>query len=337
MFMILAHHFVTIPLYYSANGDYTSFKALFLTLFGLWGKTGINCFLMITGYFMCKSDITLRKFLKLILEIMFYHVVIFGVMLLFGQETISPMRLLHVIMPVWGFETNFTSCFIGFWLTIPFLNILLHNMNKYQHLLLVILLLGMYTILGSIPTFKVSINYVSWFAVIYIVAAYIRLYPSPLFDRKRFWGIALLVSLLIASLSIIFLQYRLGEGPFFVSDSNKIMAVVVAICSFLYFKNLKIPYSKTINLVGASTFGVLLIHTNSSIYKFLWFELCHCDTLFFLPTASMIGIILLIVCVVFATCSFIDIIRIKTIETPLLNATESMCLSLYNKIKTNIK
>lgn len=37
----------------------------------------------------------------------------------------------------------------------------------------------------------------------------------------------------------------------FVSDSNTILALVISICSFMCFKNLKIGYSKLINTIGA--------------------------------------------------------------------------------------
>lgn len=335
MFMILTHHFVySSPLSGCISSDSTSLNALFLGVIGLWGKTGINCFMMITGYFMCKSTITLRKFLKLILEVYFYRLVIYAILFVFGYETASPMRLIQLIMPVWGFEVNFVSCFIGFWLTIPFLNILIKNMNQFQHKMLIVLLLTMYTLLGSIPGFKVAMNYVSWFAVIYFVASYIRLYPSSLFQRKSLWGFATLCSFILACLCILLLQYNAGLGPFLVSDSNKILAVVVAVCSFLYFKNLEIPYSKTINVIGASTFGILLIHTNSSAMRqFLWIDICHCDTLFALPTFDLVCRVLFLILSVYIICSIIDIIRIKTVEIPLLNITERGCLSIYNKIK----
>ena len=44
-------------------------QSIFLYLFGMWRKTSINCFVMIAGYFMCKSHISLRKFMKLLFEI----------------------------------------------------------------------------------------------------------------------------------------------------------------------------------------------------------------------------------------------------------------------------
>ena len=65
MIMIVAHHYMANSGLSSNGGplmlDYSSSKSMFLTIFGAWGKTGINCFMMITGYFMCNSKITIRK------------------------------------------------------------------------------------------------------------------------------------------------------------------------------------------------------------------------------------------------------------------------------------
>lgn len=81
--MIVAHHFVvnsglTLPEGPMMSNP-TDVNTLFLWLFGMWGKTGINCFLFITGYFMCKSNISLKKFVKLMLWIYLYKIVIFGI------------------------------------------------------------------------------------------------------------------------------------------------------------------------------------------------------------------------------------------------------------------
>ena len=72
MLLIVAHHYVVNSgLIDVMEENPLSSKSLYLYMIGMWGKTGINCFVLITGYFMCRSHITLRKFLKLFLEIMF--------------------------------------------------------------------------------------------------------------------------------------------------------------------------------------------------------------------------------------------------------------------------
>ena len=67
MLVIVAHHYVVnsgIADILFSNSS-MGVKNIFYLIFGCGGKTGINCFVLITGYFMCKSKITLRKFLKL--------------------------------------------------------------------------------------------------------------------------------------------------------------------------------------------------------------------------------------------------------------------------------
>lgn len=63
MLLIVAHHYVVNSgLIQLMQNSETTNNSIFLYLFGMWGKTGINCFMLITGYFMCKLNITIRKF-----------------------------------------------------------------------------------------------------------------------------------------------------------------------------------------------------------------------------------------------------------------------------------
>ena len=73
MLLIVAHHYVVNSglLAEILNPLPLSAKSAYLYVLGMWGKVGINCFLMITGYFMCVSRITLRKFIKILAEIYF--------------------------------------------------------------------------------------------------------------------------------------------------------------------------------------------------------------------------------------------------------------------------
>ena len=321
MILIVAHHLVVTS--GLAEGPMmenpTSIKTLSLWALGMWGKTGINCFLMITGYFMCQSQITFRKFLKLTLEIYFYNLLFFVVFLIIGQENIEPSRLISVFMPVWGIHGNFLSCFLCFWLTIPFWNILIRNMSQKQHLLLLVLLLSLYTIGGSIYSFRVDFNYVTWFGIIYLIASYIRLYPHPIFERKRLWMFLTVGGILLALMSMIALQLLFGgsSGQFFVYDCNKVFAVSIAVTSFIWFKNIKLPYNRFINIVGGSTFGVFLIHTNSNaVRKCLWNDTLDCIGHYSIPTMYLIMYFLVAILIIFLTCVVIDIFRIRLVEEP---------------------
>lgn len=89
MFLIVAHHYVVNSGLIQEMSK-TPFEAnsLFLYIFGMWGKTGINCFILITGYFMCKSNITLYKFAKLVLQVIFYKIIFTLIFALSGYHAI---------------------------------------------------------------------------------------------------------------------------------------------------------------------------------------------------------------------------------------------------------
>lgn len=125
--------------------------------------------------------------------------------------------------------------------------------------------------------------------------------------------------ILLSMISVLSLLYvssikgHLYKIYFFVSDSNKILALLTAVTTFMWFKNMKIKYSKWINTIASSMFGVLLIHANSDTMRhWPWKET--------LQNANHYGdnhyilYALISVLAVFIICIIIDQIRIHTIE-----------------------
>lgn len=141
------------------------------------------------------------------------------------------------------------------------------------------------------------------------------MYQSKLDNNLIFW---LLISIISISLSNFTIIWQLHKGMYwpynYVCDSNQIFPILVAVSTFMLFKNFKIPYSKIINKIGATTFGVLLIHANSDYMRsWLWqdvISVCNHIDLNWYP---------IIVCYcIFTVCLLIELIRINTIEKYLL-------------------
>jgi len=131
MLLIVAHHYVVnsgITAYLSLAP--TSFKSLFFYSIGAFGKIGINCFVLITGYFMCSSKITLKKFLKLFLEVMFYKIIITLIFVVCQPGQWSFKSIVKAVLPITSIGNNFTGCYLIFFLFIPFLNILVKGLNE---------------------------------------------------------------------------------------------------------------------------------------------------------------------------------------------------------------
>lgn len=332
MLFIVAHHYVVnsgMMAEMSANSF--AVNSLFFYLFGAWGKTAINGFVMITGYFMCKSHITVKKFLKLLFEVEFYNILIYLIFSVTGYNSFSFLDFLKAIFPIKGIETDFSSTFLVFYLFIPFLNVLLKNINEKMHLGLISLCLFIYTLLGTVPKFPVSMNYVSWFITVYFVSSYVRLYPKEIFCKDKLWGIATIISIVISSISIVFCLY-LGVGDYyFLSDSNKILALVTAFSAFMYFKNVHIPYSKTINTIASATFGVLLIHANSDTMRWwLWNDVLH-NSIVFNSSWCYLHFVGSVICI-YIICTCIDLIRINFLEKPFFRWYDKKSIHIIEQI-----
>lgn len=319
MLLIVAHHYVVNSgLMPELEKDPLSVKSIYFYIFGMWGKIGINCFVLITGYFMCKSQITIRKFLKLLLEVEFYNIIFYAIFTATSYQPFSMKEALLMLWPVKSIATGFTSCFLVFYMFIPFLNVLVSHLDKKMHGRLVLLCLFTYTLMGTIHRFEVSMNYVSWFCVLYFIASYIRLYGfCPRLNTAKWGGITLLM-ICLSILSVLFMAYKQSIGQphwtySYVTDSNTLLAVLTAVASFMFFKDLKMKHHKWINTIAASTFGVLLIHANSdTMRQWLWRDTLQNAEQFYMSYACIHAMISVIT--IFAICIAIDYIRIHTLE-----------------------
>lgn len=320
MLLIVAHHYVVNSgLLNLITTDLNSPKSLFVLLFGWGGKTGINCFVLITGYFMCNSHITLRKGLQLLLEVEFYKIVIFVIFVATGYIDFSIKLMLKSVLPITSVSDGFISSYLIFFCFIPFLNILVHGMNRKQHLILTGLSL---LVLSIFPCLRIRVlySYVSWFMVIYFIAAYIRLYPPKFAKNQKLLGMLTFISLICSWLSVLggaqmYALFNKKLWYFLVADSNKPLAVITALFAFMFFKNLKLEYNRHINSIAASTFGVFLIHANSNAMRqWLWKDTLDNEghflhsNIYFHSILSVLG--------VYIVCTVIDFIRIQMIEKP---------------------
>ena len=124
MYLIVIHHYVVNSGLIDQMIIHNEFaKNLVYAIAGGWGKLGINCFVLITGYFMCRSNITIKKFVKLLAEVLFYSIVIFSIFCICGYESFQIKLFVKCVFPFYDISTGFTSCYLIFYLLIPYLNI----------------------------------------------------------------------------------------------------------------------------------------------------------------------------------------------------------------------
>ncbi len=337
MLCIMAHHYVVNSGITDAitTENVLSPNAVFALLFGWGGKTGINCFVLITGYYMCKSKISLKKYLKVHLEVIFYEFIFYSIFVLTGYEEFQLKAFLKSMLFTSYIGTEFISSYLVFFPFIPFLNLFIKAMNERQHRYLIGICLLTGSFLQTFLNAAKSFTYVGWFMALYLIASYIRLWTDgayenkwlsrDFFSKRKLWGFATVLMLLLSWGSVLAgaMAYAImGKRLYyhFVADSNKLLAVGTAICAFLFFKNLQMGYSKMINKIAASVFGVLMIHANSdAMRRLLWGDLFD-NVGAFERGAQHMGPFILhalgSVLALYIICTLLDMVRIQLIEKP---------------------
>lgn len=323
MLMIIAHHYVVnsgLTEVWSTNDE--TGNSLFLALFGWGGKTGINCFILITGYFMCQKSFSWQKLLKLLFEVQFYATTIYLIFLISGRPfSWGELKDMILYIPL-GIGHGFVGSFIVLYLLIPFINRLLYAMSKREFQYLLALLIGVFSIVGTFIPFGFY-EYIGWYVTIYFVGAYIRLHGLPMMQSRHRETVFLWTSLLAVNLSVVAIFYltkmkgsklEIGTLYYFFSDSNKLTSVAL----FLFFKDMKLPQISWVNKIATATFGVLLIHGNSNTMReWLWGDVLKNVSYIIQPLPHMVLHAIASVVAVYVVCVIIDLLRIKYIEQPL--------------------
>ena len=334
MLMIIAHHYVVnsgVEALYDFNR--VSGNQLFLELWGWGGKVGVNCFLLVTGYFMCQKQFTWRKFLKLYLEVKFYKLAIALIFVLVGRQALTLDYCFKSVFNVaLLMGTTFSATFIALFLLIPFINRLIGVMDKKTHGRLLLVLLLIYTVIGTFINRLFGDDLV-WFVTVYLIGAYIRLYAAPkMYSLKRTasWA-ALALVLSLASVVVITFAPQLNSCMsvyFFVYNANRVLAIASAVTFFLFFKNLDLGHNRLINLAASATFGVLLIHANSDISSWLWGDVLNVKAQF---TGNLLWLHAILSCLgIYIVCVVIDLLRQRLLERPLFAWLDNRFPALNN-------
>lgn len=283
----------------------------------------VNCFVLISGYFLINSKFKPEKLVSLWIEVVFYSLIIKIIMMIFGEIPFSIFSLVSCFVPVLTGRYWFVTIYFGMYLLSPFINSAIKAMNQKQHGSLLILLFVLFSVMISIyPSFK-GMNSgngwgLTWFIVLYFIAAYIRRYHIP----NGRWKKHLLVFFLCPVLMLIMLWFaqRLGINIFVVMVENfwrydSFPVLIASMALFLAFLNRNNTFIKSERIqrlvIGLSktTFGVYLIHAHANLCtEIMWQRIgmvTNLDAWWF--PVYQIGVVLII----FILCAILDNVREK--------------------------
>ena len=321
--------------HYSVHGGFDfmlplSIRLYFVQCLGMGGKLGVNLFVLISGYFLCKSEFKWQRIIRLELEVIFYSVLIGLIFYFFIPERESLKDFLNKeFTPLRSGRYWFYDTYFVMFLFSPFINKLVISLEKEDFRKLLFLTFVLWVLIPAIPKFNaLQMSNLGWFIFLYLCASYIRFYPEDFhFKNKTFVllaiGIYALLLLSVLSLDMLgFVDKRFQEEFDYFIPSNSILIFSSSIMLFVGFSKIQMGSKKLINIISSATFGVYLIHDNHLVRPFLWIDLfknaAYIDSnkIFLHAPVAIIFVYLI--------CTVLDLIRQYALEKPLFYVIEKV-------------
>lgn len=312
MFMIVMHHSVYHGLF-DGNHHLTSLQSIVAGWLGMFGKVGVDIFIIISGYFLITTTKNRFERLKITYrEIWIYSILFFLLNLIFHIKKTTLKLTLQAVMPIIFGEYWFMTAYVILILLIPFINQLIQHLDKqkYQQLLIILILFSI--VIPTIPKTNVQENYLALFITLYLTGGYFRLYPTDysVITKRLLAGAGFILSLLILGGSVVILKSMGSKELLDFAITHNAFVYLMACSLFILFKHLHIANRYSfIAAASSTTLGIYLIHDNPIVRQLIWKKLFHLNTLTFSSTTEMVVMITVMALTIFLVCMWIDFIR----------------------------
>lgn len=283
----------------------------------------VNCFILITGYLMVERHAKISSIINLWLQVLFYSVGIMLIFLFVDPESITPMTCIKSFFPTIGQQYWYFTAYFAMFLLLPFVNMLLCQLGKKQYTILIVVLVGLFSVLNTASLtdcFQIGYGYsVVWLLTVYAIGGYIKRFH--IFEQKSF---RLLIGYLLAvsftwmikafSITVPFVDWRgtvINRAMAVMSSAliaySSPTILLAAVCLFGIFKQLKGQTPKFLLQISSMSFAVYLIHTHPLIFNTIFADafafICK------LPWILQPVVVLLVAAGIFVICLVIEAMR----------------------------
>ena len=322
MIMIMFHHFA-----YHGNFEWNFNE---VTLPHLWydfilmgGKVGVDIFVLISGYFLIENTEKLfqpKKLLKFWGQVVFYSIMTYLLSVMLRLNAFEIKQLIKVCLPITYPGWWFASTYFMLDLIHPFLNKLLHGLSKTEYQYLILMMVLCWSIIPTATTQLFESNSLLWFVTLYGIAGYVNLYGgNQKLQSKHYFSLYFMVLIITYTVSTTFLflgtkkeEWSTHAIDFF--EIERLPILLMAITLFMGFVTLQMNYHQWINMIASATFGVYLIHDSSYIRYCLWTNIFKINQ--YQDSTFLILYSILVVFILYVSCTMIDLIRKKLVEKP---------------------
>lgn len=241
--------------------------------------SAVNCFALISGYVMYRSNARLSKALNLWAQVAFYTIGAAVAVFILKPEVIGWGAVADAIFPVSRTHYWYISAYFGLLLLQPLLNLMISHAEKRM---LGTILLTVFVFLAAFPTFLRSDPYLMgggystiWLVVLYLTGAYIHKYEVTEKMKKSAGWLIFGISLLATFGFTMGMEY-LPEGiskvfhyALLAYTSPTVVLMALGLLIALSKQSFGKISAGIISWCAPAALGVYLIHTNKLVWKYL--------------------------------------------------------------------
>lgn len=226
--------------------------------------------MFISGYFSVGKELSISKLKSQYVQIWSYSIFITLALVVLNEIPFGLVTVVSSAFPIVTSQYWFATFYFLLMLISPILKGAIRGISqkKLQSFLLTfgILWSVLPTLLINVPGYN---NFV-WFIFVYMLAAYVRIYPVSFLEKiKIYHGLVALLLECFMTVSVYCLGYQIPQlrnnAIYLFGEMNRLPAIIIAMLLFFGFKN-----SKIVNQIAALTFGVYLFHDNPNIREIIW-------------------------------------------------------------------
>ncbi len=285
LMVILLHYLSKGGLLADPAGTMTAADKIFWVLEAL-SIVCVNVYVLISGYFLVESRFRLGRIAAVWCQVFFYSVVVAAVCMGLGiadyRQYIDFYNLQFFVFPVINGHYWFATAYLLMYLFSPLFNYAVKGMKKKQLQILIFVLLIPFCFAKSLLPIPLTTddfgNGFVWFLCLYLIAAYVRLYGIPFFDKKGRPLLTYLFSaagILLSLAAAVFLNRQTGHYAHALTvplNYNFIFVLTGSLGLFYCFKNLRIKENALVRYlvrIAPYTFGVYLLHEHL-LLRYWW-------------------------------------------------------------------
>lgn len=284
----------------------------------------VYMFIIIMGYFMCDSNgMNWKRVGKVYIPMYVYAIIIPAAVMVSGSLALEWDDYARAFFPALSRTWYFMTLYLIILILSPYLNKLIHAMNKKEFLILLGILFFLFCIWQPLAGIEPVNEVISVkkiiatemgkslydFIFMYLLGAFLKRYrflPERLGGKWKNWmNLALFLALGLLQTGLVYLFPEItGIVPY----NDNPVSVLQCIVLFRFFANMQF-YSGVINVVSVCNLGIYMIHEHPLIRTILWDKIIRMGNLEFYQNKSYPFKIAAIVLAVYIGCGLLEYLR----------------------------